>query len=244
MDLTLPFDRTRRRRIYLMRHAEAEYVRPDGTRAPDSRVVPLTARGREEAAAMGKLLSDVPFDRAICSGLPRTRETAGLVLQDRKLDLGIVPDLEEIRGGDAIARAKLSPVDYAYAMFKAGEPGACYAAGEPFADFVGRVVPAFTTITNDPTWSTLLLVCHGGVNRAILTDITSASLAAFGAFEQDSACLNLIDVDTCLDTGAVLRRILRGVNITAEDPIKKTRRLLTLEGMTKRFVEAGAMKDA
>lgn len=244
MDLTLPFDRTRRRRIYLMRHAEAEYVRPDGTRAPDSRVVPLTARGRDEAAAMGKLLADVPFDRAICSGLPRTRETASFVLQDRKLDLGIVPDLEEIRGGDAIARAKLSPVDYAYAMFKAGEPGACYAAGEPFADFVGRVVPAFTAITNDPTWTTLLLVCHGGVNRAILTDITSASLAAFGAFEQDSACLNLIDVDTCLDTGAVLRRILRGVNITAEDPIKKTRRLLTLEGMTKRFVEAGAMKDA
>lgn len=240
MDLTLPFDRTRRRRIYLMRHAEAEYVRPDGTRAPDSRVVPLTARGRDEAAAMGKLLADVPFDRAICSGLPRTRETASFVLQDRKLDLGIVPDLEEIRGGDAIARAKLSPVDYAYAMFKAGEPGACYAAGEPFADFVGRVVPAFTAITNDPTWTTLLLVCHGGVNRAILTDITSASLAAFGAFEQDSACLNLIDVDTCLDTGAVLRRIIRGVNITAEDPLKKTRRLLTLEGMTKRFIEAAA----
>lgn len=240
MDLTLPFDRSRRRRIYLMRHAEAEYVRPDGTRAPDSRVVPLTARGRAEAAAMGELMADVVFDRALCSGLLRTRETATIVLGDRKLDLGIVPELEEIRGGDPIARAKLSPVDYAYAMFQAGEPGACYAAGEPFKDFVARVVPAFTQITNDPTWTTLLLVCHGGVNRAILTDITSASLSAFGAFEQDSACLNLIDVDTCLDTGAVLRRIIRGVNITAEDPLKKTRRLLTLEGMTKRFIEAAA----
>jgi probable phosphoglycerate mutase len=239
MDLALPFDRTRRRRVYLMRHAEAQYVQPDGTRAPDSRVVPLTERGRNEAAAMGALLADVPFDRAICSGLPRTRETAAIVLGERKLDLGIVPELEEIRGGDPIARAKLSPVDYAYAMFQAGEPGACYAAGEPFQAFVDRVVPAFTAITNDPTWTTLLLVAHGGVNRAILTDITSASLKAFGAFEQDSACLNLIDVDTCLDTGAVLRRVLRGVNITAEDPIKKTRRLLTLEGMTKRFMDAG-----
>jgi broad specificity phosphatase PhoE len=240
MDLTLPFDRTRRRRVYLMRHAEAQYVQPDGTRATDSRVVPLTERGRKEAAAMGALLADVPFDRAICSGLPRTRETAAIVLGARKLDLAIVPELEEIRGGDPIARAKLSPVDYAYAMFQAGEPGACYAAGEPFADFVARVVPAFTAITNDSSWSTLLLVAHGGVNRAILTDITSASLKAFGAFEQDSACLNLIDVDTCLDTGAVLRRVLRGVNITAEDPVKKTRRLLTMEGMTKRFVDAGA----
>ena len=244
MDLTLPFDRSRRRRVYLMRHAEAQYVQPDGTRAPDSRVVPLTAKGREEAAAMEKLLADVPFDRAICSGLQRTRETAGIVLGDRKLDLGIVPELEEIRGGDPIAREKLSPVDYAYAMFQAGESGACYAGGEPFQAFFDRVVPAFNAITNDPGWTSLLLVCHGGVNRAILTDITSASLRAFGAFEQDSACLNLIDVDTCLDTGAVLRRILRGVNITAEDPFKKTRRLLTLEGMTKRFMEAGAAKPA
>ena len=243
MDLTLPFDRTRRRRVYLMRHADAQYVQPDGMRAPDSRVVPLTERGRKEAAAMGELLADVPFDRAICSGLRRTRETAAIVLGDRKLDVAPVPDLEEIRGGDPVARAKLSPVDYAYAMFKAGEPGACYAEGEPFTDFVARVVPAFNAVTNDPTWTTLLLVAHGGVNRAILTDITSASLAAFGAFEQDSACLNLIDVDTCLDTGAVLRRILRGVNITAEDPIKKTRRLLTLEGMTKRFVDAGAFES-
>lgn len=239
MDLTLPFDRTRRRRIYLMRHAEAEYVRPDGTRAPDSRVVPLTARGRSEAAAMRDLLADVPFDRAICSGMPRTRETATIVLGERKLDLGIVSELEEIRGGDPIARAKVSPVDYAYAMFQAGEPGACYAFGEPFQAFVDRVVPAFTAITNDPTWSTLLLVCHGGVNRAILTDITSASLRAFGAFEQDSACLNLIDVDTCLDSGAVLRRVLRGVNMTVEDPFKKSRRLLTMEGMAKRYLDAG-----
>ena len=242
MDLALPFDRSRRRRIYLMRHAEAEYVRTDGTRAPDSRVVPLTGRGRAEAAAMRELLSDVPFDRAICSGLQRTRETAAIVLGPRKLEVGIVPELAEIRGGDPIARAKLSPVDYAYAMFKAGEPGACFAAGEPFADFVARVVPAFNAITNDPSWSTLLLVAHGGVNRAILTDITSATLAAFGAFEQDSACLNLIDVDTCLDTGAVLRRVLRGINITADDPIKKTRRLTTLEGMTKSFMEAAALE--
>jgi probable phosphoglycerate mutase len=243
MDLTLPFDRTRRRRIYLMRHAEAQYVQPDGTRAPDSRVVPLTERGRKEAAAMGELLADVTFDRAICSGLPRTRETAGIVLGNRQLDLGIAPDLEEIQGGDPIARAKLSPVDYAYAMFQAGEPGACYAAGEPFQAFVDRVVPAFNAITNDPAWTTLLLVAHGGVNRAILTDITSASLKAFGAFEQDSACLNLIDVDTCLDTGAVLRQLLRGVNITVDDPFKKRRQLTSMEGMAKRFLDAGSFAD-
>ncbi len=240
--MDLPFDRTRRRRIHLMRHAEAEYIRPDGTRAPDSRVVPLTAKGRAEATAMGQMMAEIEFDRAICSGLLRTRETGAIVLGKRELQLEIVPPLEEIQGGDPIARAKLSPVDYAYAMFRASEPGACYAAGEPFADFVGRVVPAFNRILNEPDWTNLLLVAHGGVNRAILTDVTGSGLAAFGTFEQDSACLNVIDIDTCLDSGAVLRRIVRGVNITAEDPVKRTRRLMTLEGMTKRFMDIGAIK--
>ena len=116
-----------------MRHAQAEYVRPDGTRAPDSRAVPLTAQGREEAARMAQLLANAQFDRAICSGLPRTRETATIILGQRPLTLEIVKDLEEIRGGDAIARASLSPVDYAYAMFRAAEPDACFADGEKFS---------------------------------------------------------------------------------------------------------------
>ncbi|MCE9521881.1 MAG: histidine phosphatase family protein [Alphaproteobacteria bacterium] len=240
--MDLPFDRSYRRRIHLMRHADAEYIRPDGTRAPDSRLVPLTPKGRAEAAAMATLMEGLEFDRAICSGLQRTRETAAIVLEKSPLTLEIVPELEEIRGGDAVARARLSPVDYAYAMFKASEPDACYASGERFSDFVGRVVPAFNRILNEPDWTNLLLVAHGGVNRAILTDLTGAGLSAFGSFEQDSACLNIIDIDTCLDSGAVLRRILRGVNITADDPTKRTRRLLTLEGMTKRFIDAGLQK--
>ena len=41
---------------------------------------------------------------------------------------------------------------------------------------------------------------------------------------------------------AELRRIVRGINITAEDPVKRTHRMMTLEGMTKRFMEIGAIK--
>lgn len=240
--MNLPFDRTRRRRIYLMRHADAAYIGSDGTRASDSRVVPLTEMGRAEAMATAELMSGIQFDRAICSGLPRTRETGAIVLGSRNLSLEVEPELEEIRGGDAVARANLSPVDYAYAMFRAAEPGECFAAGENFASFADRVLRAFGKITADPNWATLLLVCHGGVNRAILTDIACGGLKAFGAFEQDSCCVNVIDIDNCLETGAVLRRILRGVNITADDPIKRTRGLLTMEGLTKRYVDAGALK--
>ena len=73
----LPFDKGSRRRIYLLRHAEAAYesLGPSG----DPRLVPLTPHGREQAAGMAKLLADTAFDRAVCSGLPRTRETAEIV---------------------------------------------------------------------------------------------------------------------------------------------------------------------
>lgn len=240
--MDLPFDRTKRRRIYLMRHAEAEYIRADGSRAPDSRIVGLTERGREEARAMGTLLAGIAFDRAIVSGLRRTIETAELVLGGRGPTIEAVGELEEIRGGDPVARAKLSPPDYAYAMFQAAEPGQCFAAGEAFAKFTERVLPAYNRITADPSWSTLLMVCHGGVNRAILTDITCGGLKAFGAFEQDSCCVNVIDVDTCRDAGTVQRQILRGVNLTAGDPMKTSRRLLTMEGLAKAYAASGALK--
>src|SRR5512147_1013741 len=111
--MDLPFDRARRRRIYLMRHADAAYIAPDGTRAPDSRIVGLTERGRGEARTVAALMSDITFDRAIVSGLRRTLETAEIVLGTRPLSTEIVSELEEIRGGDAVARANLNPVDYA-----------------------------------------------------------------------------------------------------------------------------------
>ncbi|MGH2999956.1 MAG: histidine phosphatase family protein, partial [Gaiellaceae bacterium] len=64
----------RRRRIYLMRHAEVRYfegVHPE-------RVV-LTEHGREQANAAADALCGVPFDRVVTSGLERTVETARIV---------------------------------------------------------------------------------------------------------------------------------------------------------------------
>ena len=71
-------------------------------------------------------------------------------------------------------------------------------------------------------------------NHPAIRRIGSAGLSAFGAFEQDSGCLNIIDIDTCRDTGAIQRQILRGVNITADDPSKLTRPLTYMEAFTKR----------
>ena len=230
----LPFDQAVRRRVYLMRHGDVAYFDADGRRVADSRLVVLTDRGRGEALAMRDRLQGVAFDRAISTGLPRTNETCAIVLGGRNLAMEIEPRLEEIRGGDPQARAQLSPIDYAYAMFKGASPDAVYANGERIHDFYSRVTTAFEEILRDLTWSTLLLAAHGGVNRAILCSVTRGGPATFGAFEQDTGCLNVIDIDHDPATGRVLRQIIRGVNITPEDPCKTTRQFTTMEGLALR----------
>ena len=48
-----------RRRIYLLRHAEAAYLQEDGTPVADTRIVDLTANGAAQARRQSEVLADV-----------------------------------------------------------------------------------------------------------------------------------------------------------------------------------------
>ena len=69
-----------RRRIYLMRHGHVDYFARHVVESGATHAVTLTVRGRSEAEAAGRAFSHIRFDRAVCSGLPRTKETAEAVL--------------------------------------------------------------------------------------------------------------------------------------------------------------------
>ena len=89
-----------RRRVYLMRHGHVDYFARHVVESGNIHAVTLTARGHSEAEAAAAAFAHVRFDRAICSGLPRTKETAEVVLS-RVPDappLEIDSDLVEIRG--------------------------------------------------------------------------------------------------------------------------------------------------
>lgn len=217
-----------RRRVHLMRHGAVRYFDEAGVRVADPDLVALTSRGRQEAAAMGALLADVAFDRAICSGLARTRQTAEGVLGTRPLALEERSDLREIRSGGtaAFAHADLER-DYAAALEHAHEPGARFVGGEAFAPFRERVLAAWETLLAEPGWSQMLLVCHGMVNRVILGWMIGGDLRQLGLFEQDTGCLNVLDIDR-VDGGAP-RRLIRLLNFTPENSVKQGQYLTTLE---------------
>ncbi len=238
------FQEPDRRRIYLMRHAEAAYLREDGTPIADTRVAGLTANGEDQARRQCAVLADIEFDRAVCSGLPRTRATAGLILAARsKPPLEIVPDLEEIRGGDRaqnIADIAQWIRHVANPWADAAQPQSRFLGGERFLDFEHRVLPAFVDLLGDPSWRTLLIVAHGGVNRVILNHVMNLPWQGAVSIEQDSCCINIIDVD--MEDGRVVRYLVRGINITGYNLSKRGIRLTDMENAAQRIAAMAATR--
>lgn len=229
-----------------MRHGHVAYFDAAGALVAEPRLVPLTETGRDQADAAGRVLAAVPFDRIICSGLPRTEETARRVRahQTAPPPLEIDTDLEEIRGGGQRGAIRFDPARAAAAMTflfdAAGEPGARMGeGGEVFADALIRVVGALERLLAAPGWSRALIVAHEGVNRLILGWMTGAGLAAVSAFEQDFACINILDFDLvpaeAPGTGAVVqRRMIKALNMTADNMVKAGMYLTSFESLVRR----------
>ena len=218
-----------RRRIYLLRHGAVEYLQPDGTRVENARGVRLTAAGREQAGRLAELLRDLAFDRVVHSDLPRTRETAEIVLGvGRERALEAAPEFREIDVGDIdrMPPARME-TEFAYGFEAAADPRASFPGGEPFGGFFERVVSGFESLLRQPGWTRMLLVAHGGTNRVILSWMARGGLGSIASFEQDECCLNVLDVDVV--GGEAVRRYVRVMNLTPYDLHKESSYLTTME---------------
>jgi broad specificity phosphatase PhoE len=201
-----------RRRLILMRHADVSYVDEAGVPVrPES--VPLTATGREQAAAARDALAGIDFDLVVASDLPRTLETAELVAPDREVELW--PELAEWRGG----RLDAIPADELEAQFvgalQVRDEAARFLGGESLGQALDRILPTFGRLL-DREWDTALAVLHGGVNRILISTALTGERAYFGTFEQAPGCINVLDL------GAD-GWIVRTVNFVPWDPLHPAR---------------------
>ena len=195
-----------RRRLYLMRHAQVRYF--DG-RHP--REVQLTEIGRAQAEAAAAALIGVAFDRVITSGLPRTVETARIVVPN------MLPErnhaLREIESGDIRGLDPDVVQELMTAAFRGTVPlETKFLGGETIGELLDRVNPEVDALLADESWDVALLVLHGAVNRAILSRALTGDRVFLGGFEQSPGCINVLDV------GADGRWIVRAVNHTPYDP--------------------------
>lgn len=223
-----------RRRLYLMRHGSVDYFEPGGKPIPPD-TVPLNASGRSQADAAGALFAQggVSFDRVVVSGLPRTVETAERVLaaMGMRQDIEHDPALREIRSGRL---ADIAPQDLEQAfagVFRPGEDieSRRFLAGESIGELLDRTLPAFDGWRRRDDWQCMLMVLHGGVNRALLSSAMAGRRAFFGALEQTPACINVLDL---ADDHAVVR----GINLAPTQWLQHQQRRTTMEELLAQFM--------
>ncbi|MDJ0794359.1 MAG: histidine phosphatase family protein [Woeseiaceae bacterium] len=230
-------DGSRRRRLYLFRHGAVDYVDKNGNFVDDPDSVELNRRGQVQARAMAEMFSDVHVDKAVCSGLPRTRQTGETILADRELELGVIADLEEIRPSKGEAAGGYDIVaDIAFSHWRATQPEATFLGGERYHDFYARICSAMDALLADDSWHDLAIFAHGGTNAAVLGWATGVGLQAFGLLDQSTCCLNVIDFDFDQD-GVLLRKTVRGMNITADDPVMHRREAGDMELLARRLLK-------
>jgi alpha-ribazole phosphatase len=165
--------------VWLVRHGETAWN--SGRRFQGARDVELSARGREQAAALARALAGHAFAALYTSPLGRARETAaacgavlGLVPTDesdlREVGLGdwegLTVDTVVERDGDRYWRWLTSPADHP-------PPG-----GEPMGAFQRRVVGALDGLSARHPEDPVLAVTHGGVIAAALCHGLGLSLNA------------------------------------------------------------------
>jgi probable phosphoglycerate mutase len=225
-----------RRRLYLMRHGRVDYFSDRVLAAGDHRIATLTEEGKAQALAAGEALSGVVFDLALSSGLARTQETAELVLSRNPAapELGEDGAFEELRGGTLKFPSREEAAAAMQGQFqRAHHPGAAMFGGERFLEAQGRAVTALEALATGPIWRTALIVAHEGINRLILSWACGAGLAAAPAFEQDTGCINVLDLDVGPDEprGARIERVIvKTVNVTPYNWLK--------HGMSRTSLEA------
>jgi len=150
--------------LYLVRHGESEWNAEH--RLTGWSDVPLTARGRAQAASLKPLISEIAIDDIWSSDLLRAADTARIAAgeprTDRRLREIFFGDLEGVVWSDMDKAHKSRLLDFE--SFKA--PG-----GESTAEFRERVL----SFVDELQEGNHFLFVHGGVVRILLAELGDAT---------------------------------------------------------------------
>jgi probable phosphoglycerate mutase len=96
---------------------------------------------------------------------------------------------------------------------------------ESVAELQARINPAVKALLDDKSWDTALLVLHGLVNNAILSQALTGDSAFYGRFDYGAGCLSIIDVG-----GDLSDAVVKAVNV-CPDPDPHVTRVTVLENL-------------
>lgn len=190
-------------RLWLIRHGETE-ANVAGLYSGHT-PTPLTPKGLAQAQILGKLLSEVPFDRVLCSALERAQQTAGRVLERREITIETTPLLNEMFFGDWEMRhhrdlTREDPQNYA--AWCNDWQNAIPTNGEGFQAFSARIEQVIAHLADIKDQQNILLVSHLGVLSLLIARLLNMPAASLWHFRVDQGCWSMIDMH---DNFATLR---------------------------------------
>ena len=184
------------RRILLFRHAPVES--PDGRsrclgRGTD---VPAAPEGLAEAARFSAVLAKNGVAAVYCSPMLRTRQTAAALAEKGKLPVEAVPELVELDCGDweGLTFEEIRerwPEHYAR---RGLDPALPPPNGEDLTMAARRGIAALRALL-ERTEGDLAVVCHSGLNRAMLCALTGRSMGEMRDLPQPYLCVNILHFD-------------------------------------------------
>jgi len=201
-------DGHKRKRFYLFRHGEVDYT-PQGKVVKNPDLVDLTEVGKKQAKSIDENTKDFSIERIICSGLPRTLQTAEHIASRREITIECFPLLKEYEWDPNLLKdTKIERFGYLFEDSLAKE---MIGGTEDADEFYRRITCQLETIVKED-WSEMAAFLHGAVNAAIMCWVNGVDISFASKYDQDHAALNIIDIDVN-EKGKIVRKILKRYNI-------------------------------
>lgn len=194
-----------RTRLFLIRHGET-------TTASEFRYighmdVDITGNGIKQMNNLKDRFKKEEINALYSSDLIRTKKGAKIISSCHQIEPVALKEFREINLGiwEGLTRDEIIeryPREYKERL----DDLANYRikGGESFKDLQERVVKKLLEILNESKGKNVMLVAHGGVNRAILFDILNLDLQLLPRIDQAYGCLNIIDY---YDDGPVIKLV-------------------------------------
>lgn len=187
------------KRLYLVRHGNqnTKLFNEDAELSP---------KGRRQAELLRDRLRDYSFDKIYSSVLKRAIETSDILNCNWNMEIERRQELNEMDWG-RFTLCDIESTQNEYCEFfkkmSSGDADIPYPEGENGEMAFNRAYPVFMEIESGP-YSSILIVCHGGLIRSVLSGLLGVPFAKkiiFSRYLENTSISELLyDEDRCIYT--------------------------------------------